>query len=107
MSTIPKIVRAESIRRQQTLAQTVDVKGFGFWSSRDVVYSFRPAKENSGIRFFRSDLTNSEPIPALVFNRINKPRQTSLVARNAQVDMVGGIEATYRRAGARRCGSGR
>lgn len=93
---IPEIKRVESLRLQRTLAKRVDVKGFGFWSSQDVVYSFRPAPDNSGIRFFRSDLQNSEPIPALTANRIKKPRQTSLVQGNAQVDMVEHILAALR-----------
>ncbi|MDD3590382.1 MAG: UDP-3-O-acyl-N-acetylglucosamine deacetylase [Thermoguttaceae bacterium] len=88
MFQIPKITRIESTRQQRTLADQVDIEGFGFWSSKDVLFSFRPAPENSGIRFFRADLPNSPPIPALVYNRIKKPRQTSLVVGSAQVDMV-------------------
>lgn len=87
-SIIPQITRAESLRRQRTLKRQVDVAGFGFWSSLDVVYSFRPAPENSGIRFIREDLPNADPIPALVDYRIKKPRQTSLVNGPAQVDMI-------------------
>lgn len=87
-SCIPPITRIESLRRQRTLKHRVDVTGFGFWSSLDVVYSFRPAPDNSGIRFFRSDLPDSTPIPALVDYRIKKPRQTSLANNGAQVDMI-------------------
>lgn len=88
MFQIPSISRIESTRRQRTIKSQVDVEGFGFWSSKDVVFSFRPAPENSGIRFFRADLPGSDPIPASVYNRIKKPRQTSLASGIAQVDMV-------------------
>ena len=87
-NVVPNIERVESKRRQRTLARQVDVAGFGHWSGQDVVYSFRPAPENSGVRFFRVDLPNSEPIPALVENRVATPRQTSLVVGEARVDMV-------------------
>lgn len=85
---VPQIIRIDSIRRQRTLARQVDVEGFGFWTSQNVVFSFRPAEANSGIQFFRDDLSDSEPIPALVEYRIPKPRQTSLANGIAQVDMI-------------------
>ena len=85
---VPQIVRTESIRRQRTLARPVEVAGFGFWSSQDVVYSFQPAPEDYGVVFVRSDLPDSPPIPATVVHRIHKPRQTSLAVGEAQVDMV-------------------
>lgn len=85
---VPQIVRTESIRRQRTLARPVEVAGFGFWSSQDVVYSFQPAPEDYGVVFVRPDLPNSPPIPAEVVHRIHKPRQTSLAVGEAQVDMV-------------------
>lgn len=99
----PRIVRVDSIRRQRTLNRQVDVAGFGLWSGVDVVYSFRPAAENSGVRFFRDDLPGSEPIPALVQFRIAKPRQTSLVNGNAQVDMVEHVLAALRAARVDNC----
>ena len=99
----PKVVRVDSKRNQRTLAQQVDVAGFGFWSSQDVVYSFRPAESNSGIRFFRADLPSSQPIPARVEYRIEKPRQTSLVADGAQVDMVEHVLAALRAARVDNC----
>lgn len=103
MSKPPVIARVESIRRQRTLARRADVAGFGFWSSKDVVFSFRPAEDDSGVRFFRSDLPKAEPIPALVYYRIAKPRQTSLALGNAQVDMVEHALAALKGAGIDNC----
>ncbi len=101
--SLPEIVRVESTRRQRTLARRVDVAGFGFWTSRDVVFSFLPADDDSGVRFFRVDLPNSAPIPAHVANRIRKPRQTSLAGGDAQVDMIEHVLAALRGAGIDNC----
>jgi len=95
-NVVPKIERVESKRRQRTLARQVEVAGFGHWSGQDVAYTFRPAPENSGVRFFRVDLPNSAPIPALVENRVPTPRQTSLVVGEARVDMVEHVLAALR-----------
>ncbi len=99
----PRVVKVETSRRQQTLARQVDVAGFGLWTGVDVVYSFRPAAENSGVRFFRDDLPNSSPIPANVRNRIQKPRQTSLAVGDAQVDMVEHVLSALRAARVDNC----
>ncbi len=99
----PRVVAVETSRRQQTLARRVDVSGFGLWTGVDVVYSFRPAEENSGVRFFRDDLPNSVPIPASVKNRVQKPRQTSLAVGAAQVDMVEHVLSALRAARVDNC----
>jgi len=78
----------KSIRNQNTIAQSVSLTGFGFWTGNDVTLQFRPAPPNSGIVFVRSDLFGQPRIPALVCNREEKPRQTSLVCNGARVDMV-------------------
>jgi UDP-3-O-acyl N-acetylglucosamine deacetylase len=79
---------SKSFRNQNTLAQSVSLTGFGFWTGKDVTLQFRPAPPNSGIVFVRSDLFGQPRIPALVENREEKPRQTSLVCKDAGVDMV-------------------
>lgn len=99
----PRIVRVDSCRRQQTLARRVDVSGFGLWSGVDVVYSFLPAKENTGVCFKRADLPNAAPIPARVENRVQKPRQTSLAVGGAQVDMVEHVLSALRAARVDNC----
>ena len=93
---VPKIKRIESTRRQRTIATKVIIQGFGFWSGQDVIYSFYPAEDNTGIRFIREDIPNSQPIPALLTYRIKKPRQTSLATGKAQVDMVEHILAALK-----------
>ena len=75
-------------RNQNTIAKSVSLMGFGFWTGNDVSIQFRPAPPDTGIVFVRSDLSGYPRIPALVCNREEKPRQTSLAYRGARVDMV-------------------
>jgi UDP-3-O-acyl N-acetylglucosamine deacetylase len=78
----------KAFRNQNTIAQCVSLSGFGFWTGKDVTLQFRPAQPNSGLVFVRSDLPGQPRIPALVENRVEKPRQTSLACNDVQVDMV-------------------
>jgi UDP-3-O-acyl N-acetylglucosamine deacetylase len=78
----------KSFRNQNTIAQSVSLTGFGFWTGKDVTLQFRPAPPDSGLVFVRNDLDGHPRIPALVKNRTDKPRQTSLACNGAGVDMV-------------------
>jgi UDP-3-O-acyl N-acetylglucosamine deacetylase len=78
----------KSFRNQNTIAQSVSLTGFGFWTGKDVTIQFRPAPPNSGLVFVRSDLFGQPRIPALVRYRETKPRQTSLCRQSVRVDMV-------------------
>jgi len=84
----------KSFRNQNTIAQCVSLSGFGFWTGKDVTIQFRPAPPNSGLVFVRSDLAGQPRIPAIVENREEKPRQTSLVCKGTGVDMVEHVLAT-------------
>ncbi|HTN77164.1 MAG TPA: UDP-3-O-acyl-N-acetylglucosamine deacetylase [Pirellulaceae bacterium] len=75
------------------MACSVEVEGFGYWSGRDVKVRFRSAPANTGIVFVRSDLPTNNRIPAIVENRIEIPRRTTLVADGARVEMVEHIMA--------------
>ena len=88
-------VIGKSFRNQNTIAKSVSLSGFGFWTGKDVTIQFRPAPPNSGIVFVRSDLAGQPRIPALVEYRVEKPRQTSLVCKGAGVDMVEHVLATF------------
>jgi UDP-3-O-acyl N-acetylglucosamine deacetylase len=69
------------------------VKGFGYWSGRDVRVEFRPAAAGSGIAFFRDDLAPARRIAATLNNRIETPRRTTLAEGGAVVEMVEHIMA--------------
>lgn len=77
-----------SSRQQRTLGRTAQVDGFGYWSGRDVRVEFRPADEDTGIVFVRSDLSPVRRIAALVANRFETPRRTTLAADGATAEMV-------------------
>jgi UDP-3-O-acyl N-acetylglucosamine deacetylase len=75
-------------RKQSTIKKPVSVSGFGFWSGLDVTIEFRPADENTGIRFVRTDLPGQPQILAIIQNRVTGPRRTTLVQNGCAVEMV-------------------
>ena len=50
--------------------------------------TFAPAPANTGIVFKRTDLPGQPEIPAVIQNRVNGPRRTTLVAYGSPVEMV-------------------
>jgi len=83
----------QQFRAQQTLACSVEVEGFGYWTGRDVKVRFRSAPANTGIVFVRADLPQPKRISAIVERRIEMPRRTALAADGATVEMVEHIMA--------------
>ena len=77
-----------TLRNQQTIDSAVSVSGFGYWNGQDIELEFRPAEENSGVVFVRSDLPGNPRIPARVENRVEVPRRTNLIHRGQSVEMV-------------------
>lgn len=49
---------------QHTLQKIVSCTGVGLHSGKEITLSIKPAPENSGIRFFRTDLNDANGIPA-------------------------------------------
>ncbi|MEX2112448.1 MAG: UDP-3-O-acyl-N-acetylglucosamine deacetylase [Pirellulales bacterium] len=76
-----------ALRQQRTISQPATVRGFGFWSGKDVTLQFRAAPPDTGVVFVRSDLAAAR-IPAVVANRIETPRRTTLTCGGAQVEMI-------------------
>jgi UDP-3-O-acyl N-acetylglucosamine deacetylase len=83
-----------SLRQQQTIAEPVTVEGFGYWSGLDVRVEFRPAPPHTGVVFVRSDLGEPRRIPAVVANRVEIPRRTTLSAGGTTVEMVEHVMAS-------------
>ncbi|MEO8494048.1 MAG: UDP-3-O-acyl-N-acetylglucosamine deacetylase [Planctomycetota bacterium] len=75
-------------RSQHTIAKTVEVTGFGYWSGKDIRVEFRPAEPGTGLVFVRRDIASLPRIPALVANRIETPLRTTLVSKGVSVEMV-------------------
>ena len=76
------------MRHQRSIARTVSVEGFGYWSGEDVRAEFRPAPPGTGIVFVRGDLSSPVRIPAELANRIDVPRRTVLSRGGVTVEMV-------------------
>lgn len=69
---------------QHTLKRQVSCRGVGLHSGRLVNLTIKPAPVNSGIRFFRSDLADCEPIPAHV-DRVVDTRLATTIGINGSV----------------------
>ena len=78
---------------QQTIAGSVAVEGFGYWSGRDVCVEFRPADPATGLVFVRGDLPGCPRILAKVENRTETPLRTTLQCAEAGVGMIEHIMA--------------
>ena len=78
----------EMVRMQHSLAKPAVIKGFGFWTGLDICVEFHPARAGSGLVFIREDLPGRPVIPVSPNYHLIKPRQTSLISGDAQVDMI-------------------
>lgn len=75
-------------REQRTIAKSVIVRGFGYWSGNDVCVEFCPAEPDTGIVFVRTDGAWPCRIYSRVENRVDVPRRTNLYQDGASVEMV-------------------
>ena len=73
---------------QRTIAKSVHAIGVGVHSAEKVRLTLRPADENSGIRFVRSDLPEKDPILAHAENVSDTMLSTSIGDSSLQVATV-------------------
>ena len=66
---------------QKTISKTVTTKGIGLHTGLSSIITFKPAKEDSGINFIRTDVKNCPLIPANIDNVIDIARGT-IIAKN-------------------------
>lgn len=76
------------VRQQTTIERPVTVTGRGYWSGEYVEVEFRPACENNGVTFVRTDVPGQPRVAANVLNRVKGPRRTTLVSGGTCVEMV-------------------
>ena len=81
------------LKKQQTIKKAVSYQGRGLHTGNKTLLTFKPAPENYGIRFVRTDLENQPEIPAVVDYVKNSSdydslRGTTLVNNNAEVHTV-------------------
>ena len=70
---------------QHTIANPVSLEGRGLFLGEPAKLTFKPAPENHGIVFVRTDLDNAR-VPALVSRVVKRPRRTALRQDEATVD---------------------
>ena len=75
-------------RFQRTVRRPAAVKGFGYFSGRDVRVEFRPAPVYAGVTFVRSDLRTAACVPVSPALRVDVPRRTTLAYDGVRVEMV-------------------
>lgn len=73
---------------QHTIAKEVSLTDIGLHSGKDVVMTLKPAAENTGIVFVRTDLKGRPEIKAIPENVSSTIRATTLSANGAEVFTV-------------------
>lgn len=81
-------MRILGYRQQRTLAADAVVEGCGFLGGAKVQVTFRPAPENTGVLFVRSDLPGKPTIPARIEQVTGTQRRTTLGHAPLQVTLV-------------------
>ncbi len=74
--------------KQKTLKNIINISGFGIHTGVKTNVILRPAKEDNGIVFIRSDIENKPKIKALVQNVFSTERSTNLKQNNAEIRTV-------------------
>src|SRR5947209_2065426 len=75
-------------RRQRTLSRSAEVHGVGMVTGKQVKLRFCPATPDSGVAFLRTDIANSQLIPARVESVTGTARRTTLGSGSNQVTLV-------------------
>ena len=75
-------------RRQRTIAGPVCISGVGLFTNAATTAVFRPAAEDTGVVFRRTDLFDAPEVPALIEYLHDRPRRTVLSRGAAYVEMT-------------------
>lgn len=75
----------EKFFRQKTLKKEISLQGIGLFTGSDVVLTLKPASENHGIIFHRTDLEDEVKIPAKLDFVKETPRCTILGSESASI----------------------
>lgn len=76
------------LEQQRTIAKPVSMSGTGLHTGTKCTMTFKPAHENSGIRFVRVDLGGNPEIPATADNVVDVSRGTTIGLGEAKVHTV-------------------
>src|SRR5579859_2067869 len=75
-------------RRERTIRKSVEVRGVGFLTGRDVTLRFLPASTQTGIQFRRTDCPRAEPIPARIDYAVPRERRTAIERNGVSIEMI-------------------
>jgi UDP-3-O-acyl N-acetylglucosamine deacetylase len=75
-------------RRERTIRKSVEVRGVGFLTGRDVTLRFLPAEAGHGIQFLRTDCSGSLPIPARIEYAVPRERRTAIDRDGTSIEMI-------------------
>lgn len=87
---------ASASRRQRTLKEKVSVAGIGIHTGQEVLMSFCPAKEGTGVVFERTDLPGRPVIPATIEYVQDASRSTTIGIGNIRIHTVEHVLAALR-----------
>uniref|UniRef100_A0A7V2ZMR2 Multifunctional fusion protein n=1 Tax=Ignavibacterium album TaxID=591197 RepID=A0A7V2ZMR2_9BACT len=76
------------IQTQRTIAAPVSMSGIGLHTGTECTMTFKPAAENTGIRFVRVDLGGNPEIPAVAEHVVDVSRGTTIGIGEAKVHTV-------------------
>ncbi len=76
------------IQTQRTIANPVSMSGIGLHTGTECTMTFKPAAENTGIRFVRIDLGGNPEIPAVAEHVVDVSRGTTIGIGEAKVHTV-------------------
>jgi len=76
------------LKQQRTIEKAVSISGTGLHTGTSCTMTFKPAPENNGIKFIRTDLGGRPEIPALVDYVVDISRGTTLGLGEAKVHTV-------------------
>ena len=79
---------------QKSIKNSATISGIGIHTGVHTNLTLLPAKENTGIRFIRTDLEGKPIIPASLDNILSTNRSTNLKANNAEIHTVEHILAS-------------
>ncbi|MCD6223559.1 MAG: UDP-3-O-acyl-N-acetylglucosamine deacetylase [Deltaproteobacteria bacterium] len=82
------------MRKQQTIRHEVEITGIGLHCGKKVNMRLKPAEENSGIQFLRTDIPHTEPIKLKPSNVINTKLSTTIGENGVIVKTVEHLVAT-------------
>ncbi|MCK9202948.1 MAG: bifunctional UDP-3-O-[3-hydroxymyristoyl] N-acetylglucosamine deacetylase/3-hydroxyacyl-ACP dehydratase [Bacteroidales bacterium] len=74
--------------KQKTIINPVSISGVGLHTGKEVVITFKPAPENYGFKFRRTDLATDTLVDADVDNVVDTSRGTSIEQDGIRIDTI-------------------